>query len=95
MNNDVSNFCTFEKIEIIMAFETIDIKNKKGSQTINIPNQMKINDDKVYLKKVGHAIYIIPYHNPWQNLIESLDLFTSDFMNKRDQQSNQTRESFD
>jgi len=92
---DVSIFCTFEKIKISMAFETIDIKNKKGFQAINIPNRMKINDDKVYLKKVGHAIHIIPYHNPWQNLFESLDLFTSDFMDERNQQGNQNRESFE
>jgi len=78
-----------------MAFETIDIKNKKGFQAINIPNRMKINDDKVYLKKVGHAIHIIPYHNPWQNLLESLDLSTSDFMDERNQQGNQPRESFE
>ncbi len=78
-----------------MAFETIDIKNKKGFQAINIPNRMKINDDKVYLKKVGHAIHIIPYHNPWQNLFESLELFTPDFMNERNQHSNQPRESFE
>lgn len=78
-----------------MGFETIDIKNKKGIQAIRIPKQMKINDDKVYLKKVGNAIHIIPFHNPWQNLIDSLDSFTSDFMGTREQPDNQQRESFD
>jgi antitoxin VapB len=78
-----------------MGFETIDIKSKKGSQAISIPKQMKINDDKVYLKKVGNVLYIIPFHNPWQNLIESTDSFTSDFMDSREQPDNQNRESFD
>jgi antitoxin VapB len=78
-----------------MGFKTIDIKNKKGSQAIKIPKQMKIDDDKVYLKKVGNALYIIPYHKPWQNLFDSLDFFTSDFMDKREQPDNQKRESLD
>lgn len=79
----------------IMGFKTIDIKNKKGFQAIQIPEQMQIDDNKVYLKKVGNALYIIPYHQPWQNLFESLDDFTSDFMDERDQQENQHREMFD
>jgi antitoxin VapB len=78
-----------------MTFETIHIKNRKGFQAINIPEKMRINDDKVYLKKVGHTLQIIPFHNPWQNLIESLDLFTPDFMENREQPSHQTRETFD
>ena len=78
-----------------MGFKTIDIKNKKGSQAIRIPKQMKIDDDKVYLKKVGNALYIIPYHKSWQNLFDSLDFFTSDFMDKREQPDNQQRESLD
>lgn len=78
-----------------MAFETIDITNKKGFQAIRIPDKLKINDDKVYLKKIGNTLYIIPFHNPWTNLIESLDAFTPDFMTNREQPDNQKRESFD
>lgn len=68
-----------------MGIETIDIKNNNGVQAIRIPTDMRINDDKVYLKKVGNTLYIIPFHSPWQNLIESTDLFTSDFMDERNQ----------
>jgi antitoxin VapB len=78
-----------------MSFETSEIKNKKGFQAIRIPKKMKINDDKVYLKKVGNALYIIPFHNPWQNLVESLDSFTPDFMEDREEPNNQNRESLD
>jgi antitoxin VapB len=78
------------KSEIIeLGIETIEIKNNNGIQAIRIPPGMKI-DDKVYLKKVGNVIYIIPYHNPWQNLIESIDLFTPDFMENREQPMPQT-----
>ena len=47
-----------------MGIETIDIKNNKGTQAVTIPNKMRINDDKVYLKKVGNTIFVIPFHNP-------------------------------
>jgi antitoxin VapB len=78
-----------------MAFEAIDIHEISGFQSIKIPDNFKINDDKVYLKKVGNALYIIPFHDPWQNLIDSVNEFSQDFMNDREQPATQTRESFD
>ncbi|MEI6757819.1 MAG: AbrB/MazE/SpoVT family DNA-binding domain-containing protein [Chlorobium sp.] len=78
-----------------MGIETIDITNSKGVQAIRIPKKMRINDDKVYLKKVGNALYLIPFHSPWQNLIDSTDSFTSDFMAERNQPDQQQRESLD
>jgi antitoxin VapB len=78
-----------------MAFETINIQNDSGAQAIRIPEDYKINDDKVYVKKIGNGLYLIPFHNPWQNLFESLDKFTPDFMEERDQPDNQIREAFD
>jgi antitoxin VapB len=78
-----------------MAFEAIDIQDISGSQSIRIPENFKIDDDKVYLKKVGTALYIIPFHNPWQNLFDSVEEFSQDFMDDREQATGQTRESFD
>lgn len=75
-----------------MAIETIDIKKNKGNQAIQIPKKMRIDDDKAYLKKVGNALYIIPYHDPWQNLIEGSEAFTPDFMEERNQPDQQIRE---
>ena len=78
-----------------MAFETVDITNSSGTQSINLPGALIINDDKVYLKKLGNVIYIIPFHNPWQNFINSLSEFSSDFMNFRDQPPSQPHQEFD
>ena len=77
-----------------MDFETIDIKNNKGVQAISIPEKMRINDNKAYLRKVGNSLYIILFHNPWQNLIESTDSFTADFSSERNQPDEQQREQF-
>ncbi|MBL0078970.1 MAG: AbrB/MazE/SpoVT family DNA-binding domain-containing protein [Bacteroidetes bacterium] len=78
-----------------MKIASINISKVNGSQAITIPDDMKINDDKVYLKKIGNTLHIIPFHNAWQNMIDSIDLFTQDFMENRNQTENQQRESFD
>ena len=78
-----------------MGIEAVRIQNLQGFQAINIPDNLKINDDKVYIKKVGNVLYLIPFHTPWQNLMDSLEEFTSDFMEDRKQPPAQTRESFD
>jgi len=80
-----------------MAFHIIDICSNQasGEQSIRIPDNLRIDDNKVFLKKTGNVLHIIPYHNPWENLYRSLDDFTFDFMNERDQGYSQTRESFD
>ena len=78
-----------------MKIATINIEKISGEQDIRIPEDMQIDDDKVYLKKIGNAIYIIPFHNPWQNLIESTSSFTTDFMETRNQPNTQNRESLD
>lgn len=76
-----------------MAIETIEIKNESGFQALRIPESFKINDDKVYLKRMGNVLYIIPYHDPWQVLVDSLEKFTPDFMENREQYLNDKRES--
>lgn len=78
-----------------MGFEATNIQNISGSQMIKIPDNFKINDDKVYLKKVGNTLYIIPFHNPWQSMFDSVNEFSEDFMDDRQQPKQQSRESFD
>jgi antitoxin VapB len=73
---------------------TAEIINEKDFQIFKIPNDFKINDSKVYLKKIGNSLYLIPFHNPWQSFFDSLDKFSDDFMNER-QQAEQKRELFD
>ena len=78
-----------------MKVEAVNIQDLQGTQAINIPPSLKINDDKVYIKKIGNVLYLIPFHNPWQNLMDSLNEFTPDFMENRSQPPEQIRESFD
>ncbi len=72
-----------------------DIITLNGCQAILLPPEFAIDDDKVYLKKEGNSVVLIPYHTPWQNLLDSLEMFTPDFMEDRIQPANDSRERLD
>jgi antitoxin VapB len=64
------------------------------SQAIRLPKEFRLNGDKVFIKKMGNALIIIPYQNSWESLVESLDQFSDDFMEEREQPlEQQTREN--
>jgi antitoxin VapB len=53
---------------------------------------MELDDDKFYLKKVGNTLYVIPFHDPWQGLIDCVNDFSEDYMNERNQPETEIRE---
>ena len=55
------------------------------NQVVKLPEEFSLNDDKVYVNKVGNALVLIPYHDPWRPLFDSLDKFSDDFMQERNQ----------
>jgi antitoxin VapB len=78
-----------------MQYETLDILCEDDKQMILLPDNMKFSDKKVYLKRVGNSLYMIPFNDPWQNLIDSVNFFTEDYMETRENSINDIRESFD
>jgi len=76
-----------------MGFQTVSIKDNASGQVIRIPDNLRIEDDRVYLKKVGNTIYLIPFHDPWSSLMDSLEKFSDDFMDNREQSEGQSREA--
>ena len=63
------------------------------NQVVKLPEEFSLNDDKVYVNKVGNALVLIPYHDPWRPLFDSLDKFSDDFMQERNQPEAQIREN--
>jgi antitoxin VapB len=72
--------------------ETAKLFKNGQSQAVRLPKFYRFEGSEVYIKKVGNAVVLIPYHHPWQTLVESLDEFSSDFMPTRDQPESQQRE---
>ncbi len=62
-------------------------------QTVILPQEFQIEGNEVYIKKMGNALILIPKDKPWQILWDSLELFSEDFMNSRDQPQQQQRET--
>ena len=78
-----------------MNFETIDVIQEANFQILKIPSNFKIDDNKVYIKKVGNSIQIMPFHNIWENFFDNLNNFSEDFMNEREVFVESKRENFD
>lgn len=79
-----------------MSVEVVDIGIKDDLQDIKIPEKFRINDNKVYMKKTGNVIHIIPYHDAWKIMVDSTNSFSDDFMEDRNQPTEQQqRETFD
>jgi antitoxin VapB len=62
------------------------------TQMVVLPENMHIDDGEVYIKKWGDSIILLTKDNPWKNLFESLDQFSDDFMEIREQPVLQNRE---
>ncbi len=64
-----------------------------NGQGVRLPRNISLNDDKYFIKRVGNAVVLIPYHDPWKPLFNSLDKFSDDFMENRQQPGEQKRET--
>lgn len=63
------------------------------SQAVRLPKNFRFAGEDVYIKKVGKMVILIPKDDPWSSLINSLDQFTDDFMESREQPNQTQRES--
>jgi antitoxin VapB len=71
--------------------DTAKIFQNGKSQAIRLPKEYRFDGAKVYLKRIGNAVILIPEHDSWQTLVESLDQFSDDFMADRQQPPTQER----
>lgn len=73
--------------------ETAKLFQNGKSQAVRLPKEFRFTGDRVYVKKIGNAVILLPYGAPWQSLLNSLSLFTSDFMQTRTQPPTEPREN--
>ncbi len=64
------------------------------SQAGRLPEEFRFSCNSVYVKKVGLSLILLPTENPWEILINSLQKFTSDFMDNREQPDEQNHIEF-
>jgi len=73
--------------------ETAKLFKNGKSQAVRLPKEFRFGSDRVYIKRVGNAVVLLPYQTPWNTLLDSLSLFSADFMNERSQPPVQNREA--
>ena len=71
--------------------ETARLFKNGQSQAVRLPKDFRFKGEKVFIKRVGNAVVLIPYQDSWETLFESLDQFSDDFMDEREQPVRQER----
>lgn len=74
--------------------ETAKLFQNGKSQAVRLPKEFRFGSDRVYIKRVGNAVVLLPYQAAWDTLLESLSLFSSDFMSERTQPPQQRENAF-
>ena len=64
------------------------------SQAVRLPKDFRFSGKDVFIKKIGKIVVLLPKDDPWSSLVSSLDQFTDDFMDSRDQPNQNPRDKF-
>ena len=73
--------------------QTAKLFNNGRSQAVRLPKEFRFSGDEVYIKKYQGIVMLLPKESPWTTLVDSLDRFSSDFMDERNQPNQQQRAS--
>ncbi len=64
------------------------------SQAVRLPKEYRFNDSEVIINKIGDIVLLMPKDNKWNGLLQSLNLFSDDYLeNGRIQYDEQKRDS--
>jgi len=72
--------------------KTAKIFTNGRSQAIRLPKEYRFSGDDVFINKIGNIVVLIPKDDPWSVLANSLDQFSDDFMEDRNQPPQGSRE---
>jgi antitoxin VapB len=72
--------------------QTAKIFANGRSQAIRLPKDFRFSGEDVYINKIGNIVVLIPKDDPWSVLANSLDQFSDDFMDDRNQPLQDSRE---
>ena len=61
------------------------------SQAVRLPREFRFQGDRVFIKKSGNMVVLLPAAGSWVSLVNSLSKFSDDFMAEREQPRPQVR----
>jgi antitoxin VapB len=65
------------------------------SQAVRLPKEFRFDCDEVYVRRLGSAVVLLPKRGSWDVLFDAAEGFTEDFMEHREQPSEQQRRELD
>jgi len=72
--------------------QTAKIFTNGRSQAVRLPKNLRFSSSDVFIQKIGKMVILLPTDDPWSSLIESLEQFSDDFMDHRDQPATDCRD---
>jgi len=72
--------------------ETAKLFQNGSSQAVRLPKEFRFPGDRVYIKRVGNAVVLLPYGAAWESLVDSLSRFSADYLESRPPLPGQPRE---
>lgn len=61
------------------------------SQAVRLPKEYRFSGKRVFVKKLGNAVVLLPDEGSWESLIESTAKFSEDFLESRSQGEHESR----
>ena len=74
--------------------QTAKVFKNGRSQAVRLPKDYRFPGNDVFIKKIGRIVVLLPKDDPWSPFVDSLDQFTDDFLDHRDQPQQDSREDF-
>lgn len=60
--------------------EVAKIFSNGGSQAVRLPKNCRFDQDEVLVNRIGNVVILMPKNDPWAPMMQSLDMFTDDFL---------------
>ncbi len=60
--------------------EVAKIFSNGGSQAVRLPKNCRFDQDEVLVNRIGSVVILMSKNDPWAPMMQSLDMFTDDFL---------------
>ena len=65
--------------------QTAKLFQNGRSQAVRLPKDCRFSGEDVFIKRFENMVVLLPKDDPWVSLTDSLDQFSEDFLNDRNQ----------
>lgn len=69
-------------VKEVSAMEVAKVFNNGGSQAVRLPKSCRFTDDEVLVNRIGSVVILMPKDDPWQSMLNSLPMFTEDYLSE-------------